>query len=110
MKGINFVQATIEAGLIPPLINILQKVSVGGSSRSGGANLYVCTVIEPAMQICMYVCTVIDPAMLISPLTSLRAIICAYVRALFTLFDLTELTSGNKAIFSYACCICAVQP
>ena len=31
IQGAVFVQATIEAGLIPPLVNILQKVSVGGS-------------------------------------------------------------------------------
>ena len=52
MKGINFVQATIEAGLIPPLINILQKVSVGGSRRYGGVNLYVCTVRPRIYCIC----------------------------------------------------------
>ena len=32
MQGVMFVQATIEAGLIPPLINILQKVGVCGST------------------------------------------------------------------------------
>ena len=78
MKGIKFVQATIEAGLIPPLINILQKVSVGGSSRSGDVNLYVLSQTQP--------CQLAH---------QLYPIICTYMHCSHV-FDLTKLTSCNK--------------
>ena len=65
IQGALFVQATIEAGLIPPLINILQKVSVGGSVWCK----YICTYCQKLSQT-----KFISPLLLLVSLSSINSL------------------------------------